>query len=125
MTSRMIFDNPDLLDEELLDLMKALKRLAKYRKISRATLERWIRRGVRGVCLETVRIGNRRFTSEQAISRFLIAQQQVSPEQTCAAPKRSMSKTDIESAARRFGLPEPLETGNTSFDKNLNKGGRS
>ena len=38
---------------------------------SRATIWRWILSGVRGRKLESVRIGGRRFTSEQAIARFL------------------------------------------------------
>ena len=38
------------------------------------TLHRWRLRGVRGVRLETCLVGNLRFTSREAISRFLAAQ---------------------------------------------------
>ena len=103
--SKQIYDCYELLEESLIDLTEATKCFPV--KISRATLERWVRRGVRGVRLETVRIGNRRFTSEQAIRRFLVAQQQTAPEQTRVAPKRNMSKKDIAAATLRFGLPEP------------------
>jgi hypothetical protein len=37
------------------------------------TLTRWSRRGVYGIRLETLRIGGRRYTSKQAIARFLEA----------------------------------------------------
>ncbi|MBL9090928.1 MAG: DUF1580 domain-containing protein [Planctomycetaceae bacterium] len=36
-----------------------------------STIRRWIRIGVRGEILETVRIGGRRLTSREAVSRFL------------------------------------------------------
>jgi hypothetical protein len=36
-----------------------------------STLIRWAMRGVRGIRLETVIVGGRRFTSVQAIERFL------------------------------------------------------
>ena len=35
-----------------------------------ATVRRWARRGVRGVCLETVRLGGRLYTSAEAMDRF-------------------------------------------------------
>lgn len=40
-------------------------------KLSLATLHRWRLHGVRGVKLETVLVGDRRFTSRQAIQRFV------------------------------------------------------
>lgn len=39
--------------------------------ISLCTLRRWARVGFRGIRLETVIIGKRRFTTEDAIVRFL------------------------------------------------------
>ena len=41
---------------------------------SRCTLFRWAFKGVRGARLETLLIGNRRFTSREAIGRFITAQ---------------------------------------------------
>lgn len=38
-----------------------------------ATLWRWRTRGVRGAKLETVVVGNRRYTSREAVSRFVEA----------------------------------------------------
>ena len=109
MASKMIFDHVKLLEETpLWDLTEATNHLPI--KCSRATIERWVRRGVRGVQLETVLIGNRRFTTEPALRRFLIGQQYTKPEQAKADLKRgNLSKKEIETAARRFGLPEPQE----------------
>jgi len=39
--------------------------------ISRETVRRWHSRGLRGVLLETARIGHRRFTSAAELKRFL------------------------------------------------------
>jgi hypothetical protein len=36
-----------------------------------STVWRWAREGVRGVTLETVRVGGRRFTSAEAVRRFI------------------------------------------------------
>lgn len=41
--------------------------------VGRKAVERYFRHGIRGVRLETVLIGNRRFTSTEAIERFLRA----------------------------------------------------
>jgi hypothetical protein len=37
---------------------------------ARSTARRWAREGVKGVVLETVRLGGRRFTSHEALARF-------------------------------------------------------
>ena len=113
MTSKQIYDCLNLLDETpLLDLVQATKRFPV--KCSRATLERWIRQGVRGgIRLETIQIGNRRFTTEPAIQRFLIGQQNTEPEIDTLPPKYgSMSKNEINMALRRHNLPNPLESQN-------------
>jgi hypothetical protein len=44
------------------------------RRLSLATLHRWRLTGVRGVRLETVLIGGLRYTSREAIVRFIAAQ---------------------------------------------------
>ena len=44
-------------------------------KVSRASLERWWRFGVRGVVLKTYMIGCRRYTTLAAIQEFIEAQQ--------------------------------------------------
>jgi hypothetical protein len=104
-SSRMIFDTPALLDETLVSLTEACKCFPV--KCSRASIERWARKkGSRGATLETIILGGRRYTSREAIDRFVRSQLQTEAERP--APTRGMSKKDVESAARRFGLPEPL-----------------
>ena len=61
-----------VLDEALVPLTKAGKRIP-GRGVSPACIERWIRKGVNGVTLEICRIGRERYTSEEAIRRFLDA----------------------------------------------------
>jgi len=70
--------------------------------ISDATMARWIQRGVRGVKLETLMIGGRRFTSKEAICRFIAAQnadEQPAPAITPAQRRR-------QSEAARQALQE-------------------
>ena len=107
MASRMIFDSPALLDETLLSLTAACKEFPG--RCSRPTLERWARKkGSRGATLETILLCGRRYTSREAIDRFVRSQLQT--EAARPAPTREMSKKDITTRARRLGLPEPIET---------------
>lgn len=57
--------------EELIPLELAAQRVPGRPAIS--TLYRWSFKGVRGTVLETLVIGNRRWTSIEAISRFIAA----------------------------------------------------
>jgi hypothetical protein len=108
MPSKTIYDSPELLDETLITLSAACKCFPV--KCSRAAMERWVRKGSRGTVLESILICGKRYTSEEAIDRFLRNQLQVEAERS--VPKRtSMSKRDIEAAARKFGLPEPMRSG--------------
>ena len=66
---------------------------------SRCTLFRWAFKGVRGVKLETLLIGNQRFTSKEAIARFIAAQ---NPDQ--AAPNITPSQRQRQSLAARREL---------------------
>ena len=108
MASKIIFDTPELLDETLVSLTEACRCFPV--KCSRATLERWMRRqGNRGTVLESILICGKRYTSKEAIARFIRAQLRVETERP--APTRgTMSKKEVGAAARRFGLPEPLGT---------------
>ena len=62
-----------LLTEDLLSMKQAREEIPTRPDIS--TLQRWRLRGVRGVKLETVKIGGFTLTSRQAIHRFLAATQ--------------------------------------------------
>ncbi len=63
----------DLATEDILSLTAAAKRLPHLRgkRIHSSTLYRWASRGVRGVVLETARIGGSTVTSAEALQRFV------------------------------------------------------
>lgn len=65
-----------ILTEDVLSLAQARDELAKLTGIrpDKATMTRWIHRGVGGVKLEAIRLGGRHiFTSTQALTRFIEA----------------------------------------------------
>ncbi len=69
-----------------------------------ATVWRWIQRGVRGVKLDTVLIGGKRYTSTEAIARFIggtTAASDPTPNATPAARSKSRQEA-IERAEREF-----------------------
>lgn len=105
--SNVIFDCPEILSETVIELTKATKEFPI--PCSRPTLERWMRKGCRGIRLETVKIGGKRYTSKEAIQRFLIRQQRIGPDEAPAPTKKSMSKKEIAEKSKRFNLPEPEE----------------
>jgi hypothetical protein len=55
--------------EDLISIAQAAKSLPTRPSVR--TVWRWIQKGCRGVKLETVAIGGRRYTSRQAIGRFI------------------------------------------------------
>lgn len=60
---------PDIFSEDLLAIADAAKELPERPHCS--TMQRWHKRGIRGVKLEAIRIGGRWFTSRQALQRFV------------------------------------------------------
>ena len=66
------------------------------RRLSLATLHRWRLNGVRGVKLETVLIGGLRYTSREAIARFIAEQN--APEVPVAAITPSQRRKQSEAA---------------------------
>ncbi len=89
----------DLKNETIMSMAEAARRLpprsARHRHAHVATLHRWASRGVRGVRLETVRLGGMRVTSVEALQRFA--------EQVTAADSRESqySGTEIGRGAAR------------------------
>lgn len=61
----------DVDSETLLTLAAAREAFPGKDRVSPATIHRWRLHGVRGVRLETLLIGGQRFTSREAISRFI------------------------------------------------------
>jgi hypothetical protein len=116
MASKIIFDTLELLDETLVSLTESCN-LFPGEKRSRSTVERYARKGNGPAILETVLICGKRYTSKEAIARFIRAQLRVEAERP--APTRgTMSKKDVEAAARRFNLPEPQRSGKQETKNN-------
>jgi hypothetical protein len=64
-------NSSDLPSEKLLTITEATKRFP-GRRPSTATIWRWLKAGCRGVVLESILIGGRRYTSTEAIDRFIV-----------------------------------------------------
>ena len=64
----------DVETEDLIPFGEARSAVPGGKRLSLATLHRWRLDGVRGTRLETVLIGGSRYTSAEAISRFIAAQ---------------------------------------------------
>lgn len=64
-----------ILTEDVLTLQEARTEIANVtgRRVDKTTLYRWTLRGVAGVKLEHIRLGDRILTSRQAITRFITA----------------------------------------------------
>ena len=60
--------------ETLLTLCESRTAFPGGKRLALATLHRWKLKGVHGVRLETILIGGMRYTSREAISRFIAAQ---------------------------------------------------
>ena len=79
----------DIASEPPIPLTQAtiyLPRRRRGRKAATSTLHRWATRGLRGVVLETIRIGGTRCTSLQALQRFFDRLSDVHNVDTHAAP---------------------------------------
>ena len=76
--------------------------------VSRTWLEKMIRKGTRGITLETFFFCNRRYTSKEAIQRFIErTQNQENRESLPAGKPLTRSKAELEKARLKFNLPEP------------------
>jgi hypothetical protein len=69
------------------------------RRLSNATLHRWRLHGVRGVRLETVLIGGLRYTSKEAIERFITAQNADETPARVPTPAQRRRQADAAQAA--------------------------
>jgi len=79
-----------------------LRRPKPMAPVHRSVIQRWITRGVRGVVLETVLIGGIRWTSAEAIQRFIERQNTpgatsntVTPSQIAAAHAQAETELDV------------------------------
>jgi hypothetical protein len=96
----------DIMNEKLIrleDLRDYLPSSRKGKKLGKAICFRWAGRGVRGVVLETIRVGGARLTSVEAIQRFVDAQNQApgrTSNTTCTKAQTLAKKAGEELADR-------------------------
>ena len=93
--------SPSLLSETLIPIKKAGSHFPGG-GFSTRTIERWIASGVNGIRLEICRIGRERFTSSEAIQRFLEAMNRTQDSST--QPIRRLSEREITERKRKLGI---------------------
>ena len=91
----------DIRTEMMIRFSEARSAFYDDRRHSLATLHRWRLNGIRGVKLETVLIGGIRHTSQEAIDRFIAAQ---NADDTPAVPAITPSQRRKQSEAARVAL---------------------
>ena len=84
--------------------------------ISRPSIERLWRKGRLGVRLETIFLNGRRYTSVEALSRY-IEQTQRTGDDIPASPTLSMSKRDLDAARQKYNLP-PAGRNGVAYENN-------
>lgn len=89
----------DLARESLLTLSAAATMLPGRPHIS--TMHRWRLRGVRGVRLETILVGGRRYTSWQALERFAASITSTAETVARGSDQRRHPRSDWEQESRR------------------------
>jgi hypothetical protein len=94
----------DVEAETLIQFPEARSAFPGDRRVSLATLHRWRQKGVRGVKLETTLIGGLRYTSKEAIVRFIAAQNAHDTPAAPAPPAITASQRRRQSEAARQEL---------------------
>ena len=103
MRSKMILDSERLLEEELISPTDACREFPGGR--SRPALERYMRKGICGVILESVLVCGKRYTSREAVNRFI--RNQLHTENERPPPRQgSIPPSELEKRSRRLRLPE-------------------
>lgn len=88
--------------ETLVPISSAATMIPCHPPPSRATIWRWMLTGVRGRKLESIHIGGRRFTSEQAIARFLNPQSEpTTTSQNMASQRKSQDQAAMDALKKR------------------------
>ncbi len=90
----------DLRCEQMRSLTQATKDVPGNPHVS--TLIRWWRRGVRGIRLETIVVGGRRFTSLEAIQRFVARLSE--PHSTAVSPRGAHKVSRVDEQLDHEGI---------------------
>lgn len=91
---------PNLSHETFLTLQQAAKRLPGRRHIS--SVFRYAHKGVRGIRLETIVVGGRRYTSVEALDRFIIATTAAADGKPAPARTAKHRQRAVEAAEREL-----------------------
>lgn len=81
----------------------AFTQLAQEQNISIPTVWRWAQRGIRGHVLESFSVGNRKFTTREAFSRF-IAVTNAQPSQCRTNRQHAADQRKAHNELRKAGL---------------------
>ena len=90
----------NLLEENRLSLTQ----LAKREGVATPTTWRWAQRGIKGVRLETINVGGRRFTTTEAFARFVEATTAAAQGGQQPPASRTNRQRDAAQAAANRGL---------------------
>ena len=97
----------DLSKENVLSLTEATKHLPRRRKGKRphvATLYRWAQQGIRGVRLETIRVGGTMCTSLESLQRFCQQLTQAGAPSAEVPPSRRQSADRADRELEEMGI---------------------
>ena len=95
----------DVQSEKLLTLAECREAFPGGKRLALATIQRWRLRGVRGVILETIRIGGMRYTSREAIARFIARQNaDETPTPSISPAQRQRQALAAQTELRRAGI---------------------
>lgn len=93
----------DVENEHLLTMTEAARSISRG-GVHVSTLHRWHLRGCRGVRLETVLIGGRRYTSKEALQRFFARVTAAADGQVVRAEMPPTVRNDIDAALDEYGI---------------------
>jgi len=99
----------NLLDEDLIPFALGIRSLPGRPHIS--TGYRFISKGSHGVMLETIVVGGRRFTTRQALRRFVANVTAAAQRQHNSAPGSSSAQTINQGGLSKLGLSAQAPTG--------------
>lgn len=87
---------------KFLSIMEAIERVTS-RRVSPATCHRWISTGLNGIVLESWMLGGRRFTTVEAVQRFVEArsERQCTSVAAAAAPPKYKNIAEIMKALNK------------------------
>lgn len=95
----------DVESETLVQFPDARSAFPGGRRVSLATLHRWRQRGIRGIKLETCLVGGLRYTSHEAIGRFITLQnERDTPAVSITASQRQHQSEAAQAALKKMGV---------------------